>query len=121
MIQPALAVRRLRQDDGGRPALSGGPPRTFARRGRRSHSTRSNSRKKPYLRRPRDGIRILAVNGNDGFIVEITLAGHQVATRLLDKTGTPPGSGTLFGRAVATERNEVYFIDDGTNTRNLLH
>ncbi|HLZ31014.1 MAG TPA: hypothetical protein VKV73_27160 [Chloroflexota bacterium] len=65
---------------------------------------------------------ILTVNGNDGFIVETTPAGRQVATRLLDNTGTPAGSGTLFGLAIAPERgNGVYFVDDGTNTLNLLH
>jgi hypothetical protein len=64
---------------------------------------------------------IVTVNGNDGFIVQTTPTGHQVATRLLDNTGTPAGSGTLFGLAVAPERTGVYFVDDGTNTLNLLH
>lgn len=33
---------------------------------------------------------ILTVNGNDGFLTEITPGGQQLARRLLDKTGTPP-------------------------------
>jgi len=64
--------------------------------------------------------RILTVNGNDGFLTEITAAGTQIATRLLDNTGTPPGAGTLFGLAFVPGRG-LYFVDDGTNTLNLLH
>jgi hypothetical protein len=64
--------------------------------------------------------RILTVNGNDGFLTEITAAGTQIATRLLDSTGTPPGAGTLFGLAFVPGRG-LYFVDDGTNTLNLLH
>jgi sugar lactone lactonase YvrE len=61
---------------------------------------------------------ILTVNGNDGNLVEITPHGRQVETVTLDSTGNPPGSGTLFGLAVAPEG--VYFVDDGSNTLNLL-
>ncbi len=63
---------------------------------------------------------ILTVNGNDGFITEITPQGRQIATRQLDNTGTPPGSGTLFGLAFVPGVG-VYFVDDGSNTLNLLH
>ncbi len=63
---------------------------------------------------------ILTVNGNDGFITEITPKGSQIATKLLDNTGSPPGAGTLFGLTfVPNER--VFFVDDGTNTLNRLH
>ncbi|NJC73376.1 hypothetical protein HC031_27175 [Planosporangium thailandense] len=64
---------------------------------------------------------ILTVNGGDGFLVETTRDGRQVATRLLDNTGTPPGVGALFGLAVAPAHIGVYFVDDNTNTLNLLH
>jgi DNA-binding beta-propeller fold protein YncE len=64
---------------------------------------------------------LLTVNGNDGFIVETTPGGRQVATRLIDNTGSPPGAGTLFGLAVAPNHQAVYFVDDGTNTLNILH
>ena len=64
---------------------------------------------------------ILTVNGNDGFIVETTREGQQVATRLIDSTGTPPGAGTLFGLAKTDDSRGVYFVDDGSNTLNLLH
>ncbi len=62
---------------------------------------------------------ILTVNGDDGFITEISPAGTQIATKLLDNTGSPPGSGTLFGLAFVPGRG-VFFVDDGTNTLNLL-
>ncbi len=62
---------------------------------------------------------LITANGGDGRLVEITPSGEQVATRLVDKTGTPPGAGTLFGLFAVP--NGVYFVDDGTNTLNLLH
>jgi hypothetical protein len=64
---------------------------------------------------------ILTANGADGNLVETTRDGAQVATKLVDNTGSPPGSGTLFGLAVAPHGQGVYFVDDGTNTLNLLH
>ncbi len=64
---------------------------------------------------------LLTVNGNDGFMVETTPGGAQVASQLVDNTGNPPGAGTLFGLAVIPGRSGVYFVDDGSNTLNLLH
>jgi hypothetical protein len=66
---------------------------------------------------------ILTVNGNDGFLVETTPSGTQIATMLLDHTVTPgaaPGAGCLFGLAVR-DNNGVYFVDDCTNTLDLFH
>jgi hypothetical protein len=63
---------------------------------------------------------LLAVNGGDGYIIEITPAGAQRARELLDKTGSPPGNGALFGLAYDPERG-VYFVDDDLNVLNLLH
>jgi hypothetical protein len=63
---------------------------------------------------------ILTVNGNNGNLVETTPCGAQVAVKALDTTGSPPGAGTLFGLAVAPYGRGVYFVDDGTNTLNLL-
>ena len=66
---------------------------------------------------------ILTVNGNDGFLVETTPGGAQIAKRLLDKTvtaGSPPGAGCLFGVAVR-DNSGVYFVDDCDNTLKLLH
>lgn len=64
---------------------------------------------------------VLSVNAADGLILETTPAGAQVATMTLDATGAPPGSGTLFGLALTPDRTGVYFVDDGTNTLNILH
>jgi hypothetical protein len=64
---------------------------------------------------------VLTVNGGDGQIVETTTAGAQVAHRFLDRSGSPPGSGALFGLAVAPRDGGVYYVDDATNTLRLLH
>jgi hypothetical protein len=67
-----------------------------------------------------EGGHILTVNGGDGFITEITAQGKQIAKTLLDNSGTPPGSGALFGLIFEPGRGGV-FVDDATNTLNLLH
>lgn len=79
---------------------------------------------------------ILTVNGNDGNAVETTPNGVQVAIKMLDSAGSPPGAGALFGLAVVPgsgggsssggghddEGNGgLYFVDDASNTLNLLH
>ncbi len=63
---------------------------------------------------------ILVVNGNDGFITEITARGAQIASKLIDNNGNPPGAGALFG-VIFDQENGVVFVDDATNTLNLLH
>ena len=67
------------------------------------------------------GGHILTVNAGDGNIVETTPTGVQVAVRQLDSSGSPPGSGALFGLAVAPHASGVYYVDDATNNLNLLH
>jgi hypothetical protein len=64
---------------------------------------------------------VLTVNGGNGRIVETTTAGVQVAHRFLDSSGSPPGSGALFGLAVVPQDGGVYYVDDATNTLRLLH
>jgi hypothetical protein len=64
---------------------------------------------------------VLTVNGGNGRIVETTPDGVQVAHRFLDTSGSPPGSGALFGLAVAIHGNGVWFVDDAANTLRLLH
>ncbi len=64
---------------------------------------------------------VLTVNGGDGRIVETSPAGVQVAHRFLDRSGSPAGSGALFGLAVAPHGSGVYFVDDATNFLRLLH
>ena len=67
---------------------------------------------------------ILTTNGNDGDIVEITPNSNQVAVhKLVDTTpGTSgPGAGCLFGLTVVSGFPGVFFVDDCTNTLDLLH
>lgn len=61
---------------------------------------------------------IVTVNGNDGFVLETTPDGHQVAKFLLDNQGNPPGAGALFGLAIVN--NKLYFVDDIENALNLF-
>jgi DNA-binding beta-propeller fold protein YncE len=62
---------------------------------------------------------LAVVNGNDGNIIEITPAGAQIFHELIDSSGDPKGAGALFGLVVV--KNEgIYFVDDATNTLNLL-
>jgi len=64
---------------------------------------------------------ILTVNSGNGNLVEVTPFGAQIAVRRLDRSGSPPGAGALFGLAVVPFRDAVYYVDDATNTLNLLH
>jgi hypothetical protein len=64
---------------------------------------------------------VLTVNGGNGKIVETTPVGRQVTTRFLDRSGSPPGAGALFGLAVAPAASGVYYVDDAVNTLRLLH
>jgi hypothetical protein len=64
---------------------------------------------------------VLTVNSGDGNLVETAPFGVQVAVRQLDKSGSPAGAGALFGLAVKPFHRAVYFVDDVTNTLNLLH
>jgi len=63
---------------------------------------------------------ILTVNGNDGFLVETTPAGSQVAASLLDNIGMPPGAGSLFGLTDVPGLG-IVFVDDIANALNLFH
>lgn len=62
---------------------------------------------------------LIAANGNDGNLVEVTPRGAQVGEKLVDDTGgPPPGGGTLFGLIALP--GHVFFVDDGSNTLNVL-
>jgi hypothetical protein len=63
---------------------------------------------------------VLTVNGGNGKIVETTPGGAQIASRFLDRSGSPPGNGALFGLAVAPHGHGLYFVDDATNMLRLL-
>src|SRR5579863_359942 len=64
---------------------------------------------------------VLTVNGGNGLLVETTPSGTQVAKKWLDNSGSPPGSGALFGLVVAPHNAGVYYVDDAVNTLRLLH
>lgn len=63
---------------------------------------------------------ILTVNGNNGFLVVISPWGQQIKKILLDSTGNPPGAGALFG-LIKVSGSDLYYVDDASNTLNLLH
>lgn len=62
---------------------------------------------------------ILTANGDDGYMVRTSPFGQQISKNLLDSSGTPPGSGALFG--LVTIGQNVYYVDDAANTLNLFH
>jgi hypothetical protein len=63
---------------------------------------------------------LLTVNSGDGFITEVAPGGAQLAKAQLDDTGSPPGAGALFG-LVYDPAHGIYYVDDASNTVNLLH
>lgn len=63
---------------------------------------------------------ILSVNGNNGYLVVTNPGGLQIATVLLDSSGNPPGAGALFG-LVPVQGQGIYYVDDASNTLDLLH
>lgn len=63
---------------------------------------------------------VLTVNGANGRIVETgSENGKQLASRFLDRSGSPPGNGALFGLGVAPHVG-VFYVDDAANTLRLL-
>jgi hypothetical protein len=64
---------------------------------------------------------VLTVNAGDGFLVETTPGGSQIAKAQLDSSGSPPGAGALFGLALTPKANGIYYVDDAANTLNLFH
>ncbi len=61
---------------------------------------------------------IATVNSQDGNLVFTTPFGKQFFTKQLDGSGIPPGAGALFGLAFGDDG--LYFVDDATNTLNIL-
>lgn len=60
---------------------------------------------------------LVAANGGDGNLVEITPRGRQVVTRTVE---TATGAGSLFGLVPALDGDALYFVDDGDNTLKAL-
>jgi hypothetical protein len=62
---------------------------------------------------------LLTVNGLNGQAVEIDpVSGKQVGVQWIDKdeAQTPPGSGDLFGLAMAPDGKGFYYVEDDVNT-----
>jgi len=59
---------------------------------------------------------ILTANGGDGNIVETTPGGKQTEIA----ADSASGAGALFGLTVPPGFDGIYFVDDGTNTLNVL-
>jgi hypothetical protein len=61
---------------------------------------------------------LLVANGLNGDVVEVSTAGKQLREFSIDPdpAQSPPGSGDLFGLAVAPSGKALYFAKDDTNT-----
>jgi len=60
---------------------------------------------------------VLAANGGNGNLVEVTPFGRQIASPQVDPAGA---GGDLFGLAIAPYGRGVLFVDDGDNTLKLF-
>jgi hypothetical protein len=58
---------------------------------------------------------LLAANGGNGNIIELSPTGAHVATVTADDSSAPGGAGVLFGLTVSPFNNHLYFVDDGLN------
>jgi hypothetical protein len=61
---------------------------------------------------------LLAANGGDNNLVELSQGGKFIAVKDVD-TADPPG-GALFGLAATAYPRQVYFVNDDTNTLSVL-
>ncbi len=61
---------------------------------------------------------LLTVNGGDNNLVELTQGGKVVTVTDLDSADAPGGA--LFGLAATANPRQVYFVNDDTNTLNVL-
>jgi hypothetical protein len=59
---------------------------------------------------------LLAANGGDGNLVEVSPFGTQLG----EKTISPNGGGALFGLALSGDGSSLYFVDDSLNQLNVL-
>jgi hypothetical protein len=62
---------------------------------------------------------LLTVNAGDNNLVELTRSGKVVAVKNLDTKDAPGGA--LFGLAATAHPRAVYFVNDDTNSLNILH
>ena len=59
---------------------------------------------------------LLAVNGGDGNLVEVSPFGTQLG----EKTISPGGGGALFGLALSRDGSSLFFVDDSLNQLDVL-
>ena len=80
--------------------------------------TKDGLLKRPLAMTLTPGGHLLALNGQDGRIVEIDpLSGTQVVARWINtnKAQSPPGNGNLFGLAMTLDGKGFYFVNDDVN------
>jgi hypothetical protein len=66
---------------------------------------------------------LLTANGNNGNLVAVTPMGATALVKALDTTavtGSQPGAGALFGLAPSSDGRWAYYVDDISNSLNLL-
>jgi hypothetical protein len=66
---------------------------------------------------------LLTVNGDNGNLVAVTPQGATALVKALDATavtGSQSGAGALFGLAPSSDGQQAYYVDDITNTLNVL-
>ena len=61
---------------------------------------------------------LMVANGGNGLLIGLNEDGTQKSAGFISGSGSPPGAGTLFGLAASS--SGLYFVNDGTNTLNLL-
>ena len=65
---------------------------------------------------------LLAVNGGDGNLVEVSPFGTQLGEKTISPFGgnALDGAGALFGLALSRDGSSLYFVDDSLNQLNVL-
>ena len=84
--------------------------------------TKDGLLKRPLAMVSTGGGHLLALNGQDGRIVEIDpVSGQQIVARWINtnKAQTPPGNGNLFGLAMTLDGSGFYFVNDDVNQLSL--
>ena len=80
--------------------------------------TKDGLLKRPLAMALTPGGHLLALNGQDGRVVEIeSTSGQQLVARWINtnKAQTPPGNGNLFGLAMTLDGTGFYYVNDDVN------
>lgn len=81
--------------------------------------TKDGLLKRPLALAMTPGGHLLVTNGLNGQVVEIDpQSGRQLGAQWIDadKAQTPPGNGDLFGLALTSEGDGLYYVEDDMNT-----